>query len=303
MATTNVYAPTENQFLDFSTSRVQSITLDQLQRTHEENDVYGNPLKGMYHHQIIATILQMCNEFGYDTEVYDMFAAQNKDGKQPGVVLLPQVEAIKGEKAVEAHILRRVFTNIRIKDFDNDERTTNLSIAFHQKGIQVGFGRNVVICHNQCMLNADLYAATYSERGRDNRMELPNILDAIRGWLQNARTLMEKDESIIQQMKAIDVPAEQTIQIIGLLTATRVKADTLIKEIREPLTYPLNQAQITQFTEKLLLDYQQNQRVTVWDMYNAATDLYKATSMDMPSILTQNRAMIEFLQNQFNFAA
>ena len=39
-----------------------------------------------------------------------------------------------GDRAVEAHILRRVFCNIRLRDFDkgdgNDEITTNMAVWF-----------------------------------------------------------------------------------------------------------------------------------------------------------------------------
>lgn len=38
-----------NQFLDFETSKVQILTIEQLERTEKENDVYGKPLKGIYH--------------------------------------------------------------------------------------------------------------------------------------------------------------------------------------------------------------------------------------------------------------
>ena len=31
----------KNQFLDFETSKVQILTIDQLERTEKENDVYG----------------------------------------------------------------------------------------------------------------------------------------------------------------------------------------------------------------------------------------------------------------------
>lgn len=99
----------ENKFFDFEKAKVQTLTLDQLRRTHKENDVYGNPLRGIYHYELIQRIIQMANEQNYNVEIYDMFAAQNKDRNTPGVVLLPQVEEMKGERAIEAHILRRVF--------------------------------------------------------------------------------------------------------------------------------------------------------------------------------------------------
>ena len=48
-----------------------------------------------------------------------------------------------------------------------------------------------------------------------------------------------------------------------------------------------------------MLRYHEAQRVSVWDIYNAATDLYKADTMDIPTILPQNRAMVAFLNEQF----
>lgn len=244
----------------------------------------------------------MCREQNYDVEVYDLFAAQNKDRNTPGVVLLPQVEAQFGERAVEAHILRRVFANIRIKDFDDEETTTNLAVAFHQKGIQVGFGPNVMICHNQCMLNREHYIATYSEKGtgRGNGVTIPEVLDVVKSWLVDARHIIVTEREKIEKMKQIQVDAQQMFILIGMLTALRVKCDTHIKEIKESRVYPLNQAQISTFTESMLLQYHNEQRVTVWDIYNAATDLYKANTMDIPSLLPQNRAMVGFLTEQFN---
>lgn len=292
----------DNKFFDFEKAKVQTLTIDQLERTHKENDVYGKPLRGIYHYELLNDIIGMCREQNYDVEVYDLFAAQNKDRNTPGVVLLPQVEAQFGERAVEAHILRRVFANIRIKDFDDEETTTNLAVAFHQKGIQVGFGPNVMICHNQCMLNREHYIATYSEKGtgRGNGVTIPEVLDVVKSWLVDARHIIVTEREKIEKMKQIQVDAQQMFILIGMLTALRVKCDTHIKEIKESRVYPLNQAQISTFTESMLLQYHREQRVTVWDIYNAATDLYKANTMDIPSLLPQNRAMVGFLTEQFN---
>lgn len=182
----------ENKMFDFDKAKVQTLSLAQLERTHRENDVYGKPLRGIYHFELLNNLINECNNLGYNVEVYDLFAAQNKDRSTPGVVLLPQVEAIHGERAFEAHILRRVFANIRITDFDDEEKTTNLAVAFHQKGIQVGFGNMVKICHNQTMLCADKYIATYSERGkgRGEPITIPQVLDVVKSWLVNARQII-----------------------------------------------------------------------------------------------------------------
>lgn len=288
----------EDKFFDFEKAKTQAITLEQLSRTHREDDVYGNPLRGIYHFDLFNKVIDECTELGYNVEVYDMFAAQNRDRQSPGVVRLPQVEAVKGQHAVEAHILRRVYANIRITDFDNDETTTNVSVAFHQKGIQIGFGPNVMICHNQCMLSPELYMSSYSEKGKKGSgMEVAAMLDTLKSWLVDARHIIETDRERIAKMKETRITAEQMFLLIGLMTATRVKADTSRKSIRENITYPLNQSQITLFTEDMLEAYHDKEFVTAWDMYNSATNLYKANRMDIPALLPQNRAMVNFMRD------
>lgn len=287
----------EDKFFDFEKAKTQAITLEQLSRTHREDDVYGNPLRGIYHFDLFNKVIDECTELGYNVEVYDMFAAQNRDRQSPGVVRLPQVEAVKGQHAVEAHILRRVYANIRITDFDNDETTTNVAVAFHQKGIQIGFGPNVMICHNQCMLSPELYMSSYSEKGKKGSgMEVAAMLDTLKSWLVDARHIIETDHERIAKMKETRITAEQMFLLIGLMTATRVKADTSRKSIRENITYPLNQSQITLFTEDMLEAYHDKEFVTAWDMYNSATNLYKANRMDIPALLPQNRAMVNFMK-------
>ena len=287
----------EDKFFDFEIAKTQAITLEQLSSTHREDDVYGNPLRGIYHFDLFNKVIDECTELGYNVEVYDMFAAQNRDRQSPGVVRLPQVEAVKGQHAVEAHILRRVYANIRITDFDNDETTTNVAVAFHQKGIQIGFGPNVMICHNQCMLSPELYMSSYSEKGKKGSgMDIGSMLDTLKSWLVDARHIIETDRERIQRMKETKITAEQMFLLIGLMTATRVKADSSNKTIRENITYPLNQSQITVFTEDMLVAYKEKEFVTAWDMYNSATNLYKANRMDIPALLPQNRAMVNFMK-------
>lgn len=301
MKTSETKQVSNNQFFSFDTDKVQQITLAQLERTHKEDDVYGNPLKGIYHFALLQQVINMCHEFNYGVEIYDMFAAQNRDKTAPGVVLLPQVEAVYGKSAVEAHILRRVFANIRLTDFDDHDHTTNLAVAFHQQGIQVGFGNMVKICHNQCMLNRSHYAATYSDRGkgRGEGMSLEQIFETIRTWFTNAKESIYAERKKIGMMKEMPVSPDKLLQFIGLLTTMRVKADTLNKEIREHRTYPLSQTQINKFTESLLVKAKDKEQLTVWDLYDASTELYKPDAMEMPNLIPQNRVMVETLDDFF----
>lgn len=145
---------------DFQNNNVEVMTLDTLRRTHKENDIYGNPLKGIYHYEVIERMADICQKHNLNYEVEEIFAAQNKNKAQPGVVVLPQVEQKYGAMAVEAHILRRVYTTIRIKEWETDELTTTLVIAFHQDGIQAAIGPCVRVCHNQCILSPNAVCRT-----------------------------------------------------------------------------------------------------------------------------------------------
>lgn len=53
-----------NKFFDFEKAKVQTLSLDQLARTHKENDIYGKPLRGIYHYELLNQIIGMCNRTG-----------------------------------------------------------------------------------------------------------------------------------------------------------------------------------------------------------------------------------------------
>ena len=289
----------ENQFFDFEKNKVQVLTLDQLKRTIKENRGDDRTAAhGIYHFALVQQILDMCAEHGYDAEVYDLFATNNRDKQTPGVSLNPELEKQYGERAVEAHTLRRIYANVRLKNFDTPELTTNLAIAYTQKGIQVGFGRNVKVCHNQLILGAERIVSDFSFRKNSAALSLQGIMQTIGGWLTDAEHLIIKDEETIERMKSAILTAEQIYVIIGMLTSMRVMNETQDKKIRRPGIIPLNQAQIGKFTESLLVKQVEEGRITAWSLYNCATDLYKPSTTETNLILGQNLAMMEFLKEQ-----
>ena len=46
-------APTQ---FNFSVNNIETMSLDTLRRTHKENDIYGQPVKGIYHYEVIQQI-------------------------------------------------------------------------------------------------------------------------------------------------------------------------------------------------------------------------------------------------------
>ena len=293
----------ENQFLNFEQNSVQEISLAQLKRTYVENRADNRDIPhGIYHFSLIQQILDMAAENGYDAEIQDLFATNNRDKQTPGVSLDPEREKMFGERAIEAHTLRRVYATIRLKNFDTEEMTTAIALSYTQKGIQVGFGRNVKVCRNMNILGSGQFVSDYSTgafhyaHGDMEKTDLQGILRAIGGWLGDAEHIIIRDDETIQRMKQSVLTPEQLYTILGLLVTIRVTTDTKIKRIkRTGGVYPLNGAQITQFTEGLLCKQKDFGRVTAWDFYNCATELYKPNIVDQNQIMPETVAMKSFM--------
>lgn len=300
-----IKAVNEVQFFDFNKQKCQRLTLGQLSRTNRENRGDDNtPMHGIYHFALIQRLIDMCAEHGYNADVYDLFATNNRDKQTPGVSLYPELEAKYGQRAVQAHTLRRVYANVRLTNFDNDELTTCLAIAYTQKGIQVGFGTNVKVCHNLNMLGQGQFVADYKihnhyASGDNYKTDLKGIMATVGGWLTDAEHIVISERETIERMKETILTAEQLYMIIGMLTSMRVACDTNIKAIKySGGIYPLNQAQICRFTENLLVTQHEKGRISAWDLYNSATELYKPMTAETNLIMPQNMAMVRFLREQ-----
>lgn len=288
----NSVASTAQTQFDFTTNSIEVVTLDTLRRTFKENDIYGAPLKGIYHYQVIEQMEEICRHNNLNYEVEEIFAAQNRNRNEPGVVVLPQVEEKFGERAVEAHILRRIYTTIRIKEQETDELTTSLVVAYHQSGIQVAIGPCVKICHNQCILSPERIVSNYGKE----KVSTEQLFERVDEWLGSFENHLAEDRERIAGLKAKILTPVEVYAYIGLLTTLRVSHDSSDKRLSSRVDiYPLNQSQISDFTEKLLKLAIDKKQLTAWDLYNVATELYKPGSTDIPVVIPQNAALAELL--------
>ena len=284
--------------LNFDKEKIQELDLQTLKQTYKENDVYGNPLRGIYHYQVISEILERCDRHGFKYNIQDIFAANNNSKQYPGVSVLPQVEAQHGAGAPEAHILRRVYTTINIHDQQDDELTTNIAIAYHQDGLQVAFGTTVKICRNLTILGADQIVSNFGSQKLSNDL----IFQSVDNWLMNFGDYKERDYRIINAMKDIQTTRADVFRLIGMLTAIRVSFDNSIGDVRERLgNYPLNQAQISVFTENYLRETEMrgNDEMSLWDVYNLGTHIYKPATTEIPNIIPQTAVFFDVLNDTF----
>lgn len=280
------------QTFDFEAEKNIELTLDTLKRTHKENDIFGRPLKGFYHYEAIERIADAAESRGLMPIVSDLWAAQNASKSAPGVVLLPQVEAVTMPHAVEAHILRRVFCTLNLMKFDDGEKCTNIAFTFHQDGVQVAIGQRVTICRNQTILGAEHTAIS---KGNDQG-SINELFATVEKWLDNAATITDTDRQRIERLKAQRLDRPTALMYLGLLNCMRVAADSRTKALRDRVKVaPLNQAQLSIFAEHLTERLMMADSLTAWEFLNLATEVHKPTTADMPRIIPTNAALFDMM--------
>ena len=301
---------------DFSKEKVQTITLAELEATYKENDVYGRPLGGIYHSDLINGISDMARNAGLEVEMGDMFAVNNLDGKRPGVALLPEVEEKEGERSIRAHLLRRVFATIRMAPHQLPPEVgfcSAIAISYSQHGIQIGIGPNIHICRNQTILSAKQLIANYGYCRLD--MDKKDLAGpdwwrpTVEGWIDEvARGVMQLQwADIIQSLDEQLVYESDMQQIFGGLMQLRIQADTSEKTLRTGEVPPLTQSQINHCMERVLIKHFGKGGAgmcTKWDILNAMTDTLKPLNdsdgrrvpiCDTSRLLPQLARCVEFL--------
>lgn len=289
---------TRKETFDFQANKVEIMDLPTLKRTHMEDDYEGNPLRGLYHFQAIENVIDICNRYNLNYDVEEIFAAHNNSKHLPGVTVLKKEEIAHGEKSVVAHILRRIFTTIRINDFETDELTTTIVLTYHQDGIQAAIGPCVKACHNQCILSAERIVSNYGK----NKVSTEQLFSTVDGWLSQFETQMTEDRERIRRLKNTRINGQEVYTYIGLLTALRVAHDSSDETLSAGVeNYPLNQSQISAFTEDVLKKMKGRDSISAWDMYNIATEYYKPEKTSIPSLVHQNVAFVSTLDNFCQF--
>ena len=272
---------------DFSKEKVQTITLAELEATYKENDVYGRPLGGIYHSDLINGISNMARNAGLEVEMGDMFAVNNLDGKRPGVALLPEVEEKEGERSIRAHLLRRVFATIRMAPHRGETVggfCPAIAISYSQHGVQIGIGPNIHICRNQTILCAKQMISNFGYcRLEMDKKDLAGPdwwRPTVEGWIDEvAKGVMQQQwADIIQSLDEQLVYESDMQQIFGGLMQLRIQADTSEKSLRTGEIPPLTQSQINHCMERVLIKHFGKGGAgmcTKWDILNAMTDTLK----------------------------
>ena len=289
--------------LNFAEAPVQVLTLEELEKSYHENLPTGDPVGGIYHFALIQQVLEIFEKRGLKPVVQEIFAAANRDSKRPGVTLLPQLEEKFGERAIEAHLLRRVYANIEIRSDETDDIVTCLAVAYHQKGIQLGIGPMVKVCHNQTILGAQDVISNYTCYGgqsRKDKFTLEMVMDRTQQWADDYEPYQKVRRERMASLKSAQMDRNGMLQLIGVLVEKRILHDTNNDVLRISQPYPLNSSQINETSEQLIALMRHDEPISYWDAYQQLNTVLKPSRMDIPQVLPQSLALFETMYEQIN---
>ena len=289
--------------LNFAEKPVQVLTLEELERSYHENLPTGDPVGGIYHFALIQQVLDTFESRGLKPVVQEIFAAANRDSKRPGVTVLPQLEEQYGERSVEAHLLRRVYANIEIRCDETDDIVTCLAVAYHQKGIQLGIGPMVRVCHNQTILGAQDVVSNYTcynGQSRKDKYSLEMVLQRAELWANDYEPYQKIRQERMATLKSAQLNREGMLELIGLLVEKRIIHDTQNDVLRDSRPYPLNSSQINETSEQLIAIMRHDEPISYWDAYQQLNTVLKPSRMDIPQVLPQSLALFETMYEQIN---
>lgn len=289
--------------LNTKSEKVIPLDFETLRATQPENDVEGKPIGGLRHWDIIADIMNVCEDYGYETNIRDMWAANNRDSFRPGISLLPEMVVQYGETAPQSHIIRRVYTTITLGDNRKGEYCTAIAIAFQQMGVQIAIGPNVHICHNQSVLSADDMISNFGPKKiRRNNSDFsespqPFYRKRLDTWMENLLAASDGWNDFIKEMRTTILSRYDINQWLGELYSRRITNDLDDKEIPKPYA-PFTHSQLNRFSEGIIESYFRTGEMDAWKFANHGTNIFKPKSADMPTILPSNAALFDFIKEK-----
>jgi hypothetical protein len=285
--------------LNFKENKVQYITLDQLQETVDERNTGQRPINGIVHHDLFGKIQSILSGANLKFELKPIAVTDGGARQYPGVVSLPAFTDQYGEGSLKSLLLRRMIGLFTITDYAVNGYSCGIAVAFHQDGIQVGFGPNIDVCANLCIMGGDMRIQTYGP----NKIKVDQMFTIINDWVTKAQEHMARQTKMLDVMKRFDMSYDDVAELVGIMNMIRVGRD--ITAYKGENEYPLNQSQISRFTTEYLLEYQELKKkgedtnISLYDLYNLGTNMHKPEYTDLPMIIGNNTAMGQLLIDRY----
>lgn len=288
-------------FKDFSQEPVQVINLEQLGKTHMENYPDGTPVGGIYHVDFINRIYDELLDAGLLPEIQEIFVANNKFKRSPGITILREVVQREGVGSCASHIVRRVFCNINLGGVrGTEDMCYNVAISYTQLGIVVGFGPFVYACKNQTICNAERMISNYTVRGY-NRLttearSIDYLLTKIKEMIIQIESWQQFDFHFMEMCSEYHFTEAQVREFVGMLTLQHAASTSANPLVYQNKISPLSIAHINMVADKIL-DEKLDKGCTAYDIMQACNFYMKPKEMPFETITPRALALTTALKN------
>lgn len=296
-------------FAPIKEGKSRGITMEQLSSGSDIEDRNGNILNGINAPQLIMQVAQIAKNYHGECRITDLFVADNVNKTQGNGIAINKAikEAYQNATGTDnipfkAATFNRVFCNIELSSEHNNTHVANIVVSTNQQGLQVAVGAHCHACRNQTILGADHLVSNY---GKGKQMPIEEFLGMVDLMLQGYRFV--DDMEALRKMQQYELKDEHVLMLMGYLRYLYAKYNSRDAAIRSQVTgnyaiYPMDACQLNRLdqcivqTERAL----NGRPMTVYDIYQGATTIYKVARTDMPNILPQNLAMVQTLNEVFD---
>ena len=257
----------------------------QLKRTIDETTLGHQSINGIKHVELYDRTIDILDKRGYKPVIEPIWVSEAGSRKLPGISLIPRYEQDFGEKAIEAHIIRRLLGRLIMNAEDDTTTNMNIALAYHQDGYQIAIGANVKICSNLCIFGGFLLSS-YGPHKIDNG----NIFKVLDNHIEKFEQVRKYNQELLQRMIDTPINEEYIIDFTGRMEQMAVKQAYL-----KGGTAPLNIGQVSTFTRNVLMAMEEDNMKNLYHLYNAGTALHKVDSNDIVTLLPANNTMSNFM--------
>lgn len=295
-------------FAPIKEGKSRGITMEQLRAGSDIEDRNGDILNGINAYQLIGQVAQIAHNYHGEARIKDLFVADNiNKSLGNGIAINKRIkDAYQAKTGTDnipfaAATFNRVFCNIELVGQHTDTHVANVVVATNQQGLQVAVGAHCYACRNQTVLGAQHLVSNYGGR---KAVSTEEFLRAVDMMLQGYRFV--DDMEALRRMQSIELTDQHVLMLMGYLRYLYAKYNSRDAQIRGQVTgnyaiYPMDASQLNRFdqslvqTEKML----HGRPMTVYDVYQSATTIYKVARTDMPNILPQNVSFVKTLSEVF----
>lgn len=295
-------------FAPLKEGKSRGITLQQLAAGSDIEDRNGSILNGINAYQLIGQVVQMAKAHHGEAKITDLFVADNVNKAQGnGIAINKRIKDAYQQKTGTENIpfaaatFNRVFCNIELSRQHTDTHVANIVVATNQQGLQVAVGAHCHACRNQTILGANRLVSSYGSKKLDTK----EFLRTVDLMLQGYRFV--DDVEALRKMQQYELKDEHVLMLMGYLRYLYAKYNSRDASIRAQVTgnyaiYPMDASQLNRL-DQCIVQTERNlhgKPMTVYDLYQGATTIYKVARTDMPNILPQNLSFVQMLNEVFD---